>query len=290
MKIFLHIGPPKTGNNFLRTNVFLKIIEANENIKFNDPILFYLLRDLFVAFHKKQNVKIKKLKKKIFLRIKVLDKKFKLLVLSYDFLSMFFESNKNYSFKLYFHYKIIKEIFPKSKIIIVSRKIDEIASSLYKHNLNRNSKIYNFKTFKSYKNKYLFIEKFRKEYLYLLKINDLNIIKISFVELKKNPSKVFRDLLKLIKPKNIPIFKKIIPQYNRGDSVIFMQRFFFFRHLQFFDENSKYQISKFFLLDRNYNLRTLFKYRSKILEIFYKFLNLISIKQNSIKIYNLLFK
>jgi len=290
MKIFLHIGPPKTGNNFLRTNVFLKIIEANENIEFNDPILFYLLRDLFVAFHEKQNVKIKKLKKKISLRIKVLDKKFKLLILSYDFLSMFFESNKNYSFKLYFHYKIIKEIFPKSKIIIVSRKIDEIAASLYKHNLNRNSKIYNFKTFKSYKKKYLFIEKFRKEYLYLLKINDLNIIKISFVELKKNPYKVFRDLLKFIKPKNTPIFEKIIPQYNRGDSIIFMQRFFFFRHLQFFDENSKYQISKFFLLDRNYNLRTLFKYRSKILEIFYNFLNLISIKQNLIKIYNLLFK
>ena len=110
MKFFLHIGLHKTGTTSLQKN-FLK--NLNQNVEYNPPEIMPLLELIFVT---NKNIKSKILKVKKIVESKKKNRNAKNIFISSERISQLFCTN-NYEKNLI----IIKDIFPKAKIIIFLR-------------------------------------------------------------------------------------------------------------------------------------------------------------------------
>lgn len=211
MHIFLHIGLHKTGTTFLQKN-FQKNLSNKKNIDFNPPEIMPLLELIFVN---RKDIKSKILKIKKIIESKKRNRNVKNLFISSERISQLFCTN-NYEENLL----IIKDIFPKAKIILFLRYQTDWLLSCYKQSIHSGDcqSIENFLNYKNNKFKnvnttynskgflhtsihkvdyFLLVEKYIKQY------GKKNVFIFFYENFKKNKKKTVSEICKILKINNI---------------------------------------------------------------------------------------
>ena len=223
MNIILHIGLHKTGTTFLQKN-FLKNLN-HEDIEYNPPEIMSLLELIFVN---RKNIKSNILKVKKIIELKKKKQKLKRIFLSSERISQLFCTN-NYEKNL----TIIKDIFPKAKIIILLRYQPDWLLSCYKQSIHSGDcqSIENFLNYKNNKFKnargtynrkgflhtnihkvdyFVLIEKYIKQY------RKKNVHIFFFENFNKNRKKIVYEIFKILKVSSINFVNDY--KVNRGFS------------------------------------------------------------------------
>ena len=223
MDIILHIGLHKTGTTFLQKN-FLKNLN-HEYIEYNPPEIMSLLEIIFVN---SKNIKNNMLKVKKIVELKNKNKKLKRIFLSSERISQLFCTN-NYEKNL----TIIKDIFPKAKIIIFLRYQPDWLLSCYKQSIHSGDcqSIENFLNYKNNKfkkaegiynsNGFLHTNIHKVDYAvliekYLKQYGKKNVYIFFFENFKKNKKKIVSEICKILKVNNINFVNDY--KINRGFS------------------------------------------------------------------------
>ena len=141
MNIILYIGLHKTGTTFLQKNFLKNLI--HKDIEYNPPEIMSLLELIFVN---SKNIKNNILKVKKIIELKKKKQKLKRILISSERISQLFCTN-NYEKNL----TIIKDIFPKAKIIIFLRYQPDWLLSCYKQSIHSGD-CQSIENFLNYKN------------------------------------------------------------------------------------------------------------------------------------------
>ena len=213
MNIILYIGLHKTGTTFLQKN-FLKNLN-HEDIEYNPPEIMSLLELIFVN---RKNIKNKILKVKKIIELKKKKQKLKKIFISNERISQLFFTN-NYEKNL----TIIKDIFPKAKIIIFLRYQPDWLLSCYKQSIHSGDcqSIENFLNYKNNKfkkakgiynsNGFLHTNIYKVDYTTLIKkyakqYEKKNVYIFFFENFKKSKKKIFFEICKILKASSVNFF------------------------------------------------------------------------------------
>ena len=290
MNIILHIGLHKTGTTFLQKN-FLKNLN-HEDIEYNPPEIMTLLELIFVN---SKNIKSNILKVKKIIELKKKKKKLKRIFLSSERISQLFCTN-NYEKNL----SIIKDIFPKAKIIIFFRYQPDWLLSCYKQSIHSGDcqSIENFLNYKNNKfkkakgiynsNGFLHTNIYKVDYTTLIEIytkqyGKKNVYIFFFENFKKNKKKIVSEICKILKVSSINFVNDY--KINRGFSslacILSIQRYNFLKifNLHKYLPNAKKLRNNLILQRPSYNIPWNYaKHHGSFLELIPLFLSKVFIK------------
>lgn len=290
MNIILHIGLHKTSTTFLQKN-FLKIL-IREDIEYNPPEIMSLLELIFVN---SKNIKNNILKVKKIIELKKKKQKLKRIFISSERISQLFCTN-NYEKNL----TIIKDIFPKAKIIIFLRYQPDWLLSCYKQSIQSGDcqSIENFLNYKNNKfkkakgiynsNGFLHTNIYKVDYTTLIEkytkqYGEKNVHIFFFENLKKSKKKIFFEICKILKVGSINFVYdyKINRSFSSLACILSIQRYNFLKifNLHKYLSNTKKLRNNLILQSPSYHIPWNYaKHHGSFLELIPLFLSKVFIK------------